>query len=205
MKIGIMGGTFDPIHNGHLEIAKAAYEQFHLDKVWFMPNGNPPHKALTDIGSSVKERLRMVELAIEGQDGFCLEAYEARKKSVSCSYETMEYFNKIYPEDDFYFIIGADSLFAVDRWVHPERLFPTCTILAAYRDEMNTRDKMEKLMHYLRERYHAKCGLLVSPLIDISSSELRERIKEGESIRGFVPKKVEEYIKHEFLYGYKNQ
>ena len=74
MKIGIMGGTFDPIHNGHLEIAKAAYEQFHLDKVWFMPNGNPPHKALTDIGSGVKERLRMVELAIEGQDGFCLEA-----------------------------------------------------------------------------------------------------------------------------------
>ena len=147
MKIGIMGGTFDPIHNGHLEIAKAAYEQFHLDKVWFMPNGNPPHKALTDIGSSVKERLRMVELAIEGQDGFCLEAYEARKKSVSCSYETMEYFNKIYPEDDFYFIIGADSLFAVDRWVHPERLFPTCTILAAYRDERSEEHTSELQSH----------------------------------------------------------
>ncbi len=205
MKIGIMGGTFDPIHNGHLEIAKAAFKQFDLDRVWFMPNGNPPHKALASIGSSIENRLQMVELAIEEYPGFCLEVFEARKKSISCSYKTMEHFTKIYPADDFYFIIGADSLFAVDKWVHPERLFPTCTILAAYRNEMDTKDKMEEQMHYLRERYHAQCELLVSPLIDISSSNLRKRIKEGKSIKGFVPEKVEEYIKKECLYGSENQ
>lgn len=102
MRIGIMGGTFDPIHNGHLAIAKAAYEQFGLDKVWFLPNGNPPHKALTDIGSSIEDRIRMVELAIAGHTGFRLEAYEARRKSISCSYETMEHFTKTYPKDDFF-------------------------------------------------------------------------------------------------------
>ncbi len=204
MRIGIMGGTFDPIHNGHLAIAKTAYEQFRLDKVWFLPNGNPPHKALTDIGSSIEDRIRMVELAIAGHTGFRLEAYEAYRKSISCSYETMEHFTKTYPKDDFFFIVGADSLFTVDKWVHPERLFPTCTILAAFRDEMNTREEMERQIHYLKERYHAKSELLISPVIKVSSSELRERIKAGKSIRGFVPEKVEEYIKKECLYESEN-
>ena len=204
MRIGIMGGTFDPIHNGHLAIAKTAYEQFRLDKVWFLPNGNPPHKALTDIGSSIEDRIRMVELAIAGHTGFRLEAYEARRKSISCSYETMGHFTKTYPKDDFFFIVGADSLFTVDKWVHPERLFPTCTILAAFRDEMDTREEMERQIHYLKERYHAKSELLISPVIKVSSSELRERIKAGKSIRGFVPEKVEEYIKKECLYESEN-
>ena len=200
MNIGIMGGTFDPVHNGHLAIAEAAYEQFGLDRVWFLPNGNPPHKALADIGSSIEDRLKMVQLAIAGRTGFKLEPYEARRKSVSCSYETMEHFSKIYPEHDFYFIIGADSLFTVDKWVHPERLFPTCTILAAFRDEMDTREKMDRQMHYLKEKYHAKSALLLSPIVQISSSEIRERIRDGKSINGFVPDNVEEYIKKDCLY-----
>ena len=205
MNIGIMGGTFDPVHNGHLAIAEAAYEQFGLDRVWFLPNGNPPHKALADIGSSIEDRLKMVQLAIAGRTGFKLEPYEARRKSVSCSYETMEHFSKIYPEHDFYFIIGADSLFTVDKWVHPERLFPTCTILAAFRDEMDTREKMDRQMHYLKEKYHAKSALLLSPIVQISSSEIRERIGDGKSINGFVPDNVEEYIKKECLYESQDQ
>ena len=205
MNIGIMGGTFDPVHNGHLAIAEAAYEQFGLDRVWFLPNGNPPHKALADIGSSIEDRLKMVQLAIAGRTGFKLEPYEARRKSVSCSYETMEHFSKIYPEHDFYFIIGADSLFTVDKWVHPERLFPTCTILAAFRDEKDTREKMDRQMHYLKEKYHAKSALLLSPIVQISSSEIRERIRDGKSINGFVPDNVEEYIKKECLYESQDQ
>jgi len=205
MNIGIMGGTFDPVHNGHLAIAEAAYEQFGLDRVWFLPNGNPPHKALADIGSSIEDRLKMVQLAIAGRTGFKLEPYEARRKSVSCSYETMEHFSKIYPEHDFYFIIGADSLFTVDKWVHPERLFLTCTILAAFRDEMDTREKMDRQMHYLKEKYHAKSALLLSPIVKISSSEIRKRIRDGKSINGFVPDNVEEYIKKECLYESQDQ
>lgn len=204
MKIGIMGGTFDPVHNGHLAIAKAAYEQFGLDKVWFMPNGNPPHKALADISSTIEDRLQMVKLAIAGCTGFRLEVYEASRREVSCSYETMEHFSKTYPENDFYFIVGADSLFTVDKWVHPERLFPTCTILAAFRDEVDTKEEMDRQIDYLKKKYHAKCSLLFSPIIKVSSSELRERIRAGKSIQGFVPEKVEEYIKKECLYESQN-
>lgn len=204
MKIGIMGGTFDPIHNGHLTIAEAAYRQFGLDSIWFMPNGNPPHKEKTSIGSDVEHRIRMVKLAIAGHEGFRLERYEADKRSVSCSYETMEHFKKVHPEDEFYFIIGADSLFAIETWVHPERLFPTCTILAAYRDEKNTAEEMERQIEYLREKYGAKLALLRSPLVDVSSTELRERIRRGENVREYIPDLVGNYITEERLYGSKD-
>ena len=111
MNIGIMGGTFDPVHNGHLAIAEAAYEQFGLDRVWFLPNGNPPHKALADIGSSIEDRLKMVQLAIAGRTGFKLEPYEARRKSVSCSYETMEHLTERLPD----YFVRCHRSFIVNR------------------------------------------------------------------------------------------
>ena len=120
-KIGIMGGTFDPVHNGHLMLAETAYRQFDLDQVWFLPNGNPPHKKEENIGTDARHRSRMVALAIQGRDYCRLEEYEVRRREVSCSYQTLEHFRKQYPEDEFYFIIGADSLFAIETWVHPER------------------------------------------------------------------------------------
>ena len=109
MKIGIMGGTFDPIHNGHLMLGQAAYEAFGLDRVWYMPNGNPPHKETSINGTAIKDRAEMVRLAIAPHRNFRLEMYEANRRDVSYSYSTMEYFKGIYPEDEFYFIIGADS------------------------------------------------------------------------------------------------
>ena len=130
MKIGIMGGTFDPIHNGHLMLGHASYETFSLDQIWFMPNGNPPHKKSETIKSTAEDRMKMTSLAIAPFPEFVLQPYEALREEVSCSYQTMEYFKEMYPEDEFYFIIGADSLMAIETWVHPERIFPTCTILA---------------------------------------------------------------------------
>lgn len=205
MKIGIMGGTFDPIHNGHLMLADTAYRQFALDEIWFLPNGNPPHKKESSIGTDARRRSRMVALAIEGREGFRLEEYEVRRREVSCSYQTLEHFQKIYPEDQFYFIIGADSLFAIDTWVHPERIFSVCTILAACRDDHDSREKMEQQIRYLKEKYkEAKIGLLHSPLMSVSSHELREEIHLGRSIAGYVPEKVEAYIKREGLYESKD-
>ena len=200
MKIGVMGGTFDPIHNGHLMLGQAALEAFDLDKVWYMPNGNPPHKDTALSGTDVQDRVEMVRLAISSCKKFRLETYEANRNDVSYSYRTMEYFKGIYPEDDFYFIIGADSLFMIDQWVHPERLFPTCTILAAYRDEINTREAMEEKIHELKETYHARIRLLVTPLIRISSHELREDVRKGRSIAGWVPDSVNQYILDRQLY-----
>lgn len=200
MKIGIMGGTFDPIHNGHLMLGKAALEAFGLDRVWYMPNGNPPHKDVSSIETDVKDRVEMVRLAISSYREFRLESYEAKRKEVSYSYSTMEYFKGIYPEDDFYFIIGADSLFMIDQWVHPERIFPTCTVLAAYRDEINTRHAMEEKIRELNDTYGARIRLLVTPLVRISSHELRKDVREGRSIESRVPKAVNDYILDNHLY-----
>lgn len=200
MKIGIMGGTFDPIHNGHLLLGKEAYQQFDLDEVWFMPNGNPPHKQSRSIRLDARHRLELVRLAISGFAKFRLEEYEAKRDAVSYTYETMEYFHSKYSSDKFYFIIGADSLFAIESWVHPERIFPLCTILAAYRDEIDTEEEMNVQIHYLQKKYHADIRLLTSSLIDVSSSELRSDLEAGRDITGLVPPEVEAYIRDNGLY-----
>ncbi len=204
MKIGIMGGTFDPIHNGHLMLGETAYKQFHLDEVWFMPNGNPPHKNKITIGSDVNDRLKMVELAIAGKDYFRLEDYEARKIDVSCSYATLEYMKQKHPDNEFYFIIGADSLFSIERWVKPERIFPTCTILAAFRDDIDTCDAMNRQINYLKDKYQAKIELLISPLIRISSSEIREGFRTNHIKDEYLPESVKAYIAERGLYGSEN-
>lgn len=200
MKIGIMGGTFDPIHNGHLMLGHAAYEAFSLDQIWFMPNGNPPHKKSETIKSTAKDRMEMTSLAIEPFKEFVLQPYEALREEVSCSYQTMEHFHESYPEDEFYFIIGADSLMAIETWVHPERIFPTCTILATYRDEVKTKEEMNRQIQYLSEKYGAKICLLETPLMPVASHELREELKEGKDVSSYVPKAVCGYIEEHHLY-----
>lgn len=201
MKIGIMGGTFDPIHNGHLMLGETAYHQYQLDKVWFMPNGNPPHKKQTNIGTNALKRMEMVKLAIEDKEYFMLQDYEVKKESVSPTYQTLAHFKEIYPDDTFYYIIGADSLFSIERWLHPELIFPNCIILAACRDEVNSSEEMNRQIEYLCEKYNAKIQFLASPLVDVSSSELRKMMKEKRLFTGLIPQKVEEYITKEGLYG----
>ncbi|MBQ8803581.1 MAG: nicotinate-nucleotide adenylyltransferase [Tyzzerella sp.] len=199
MKIGIMGGTFDPIHKGHLMLGEYARELFALDEIWFMPNGNPPHKLNENIESQTNHRVEMVKRAIEGNAGFVLQLYEVNRKEVNYSYKTMEHFKEVYPDNKFYFIIGADSLFALERWVHPERLLKTCIILAAYRDGKDTKE-MEAQIQYLNEKFDADIRLLNTPNVDISSSEIRRRMKSGESIEDLVPESVYSYIQSEQLF-----
>lgn len=203
MKIGIMGGTFDPIHNGHLMLGKAALAQYALDEVWFMPNGNPPHKE--NITAPIAARCKMTELAIENTMEFRLELYEAGQRGISYSFETMEHFHKTRKSDKFYFIIGADSLFMIESWVKPERIFPVCTLLAACRDEISTPEKMKRQIRHLEESYGAEIGILKAPLMPVSSHELREWIRAGRDFTDYVPEKVAEYIKKEGLYGAQNK
>lgn len=199
MKIGIVGGTFDPIHNGHLMLGAYAYDNFQLDKIWFMPNGNPPHKS-GEI--DVDFRLDMVKLAIEDKDEFCLSTFEVEEEKHSYSYATLEKLHQLYPKDTFYFIIGADSLFTIELWKEPARVLQACIILAACRDDKDI-DKMNKQIAYLTEKYNAEIKLLKMPLIDISSSDIRKKQENGENIDAFVPKKVLEYIKAHKLYEVK--
>ncbi len=199
MKIGIMGGTFDPIHNGHLMLGEYAYKEFQLDQIWFMPNGNPPHKSSNTIESQTRNRVEMVRRAILGTEYFVLQLYEVENKAVHYSYKTMEYFKQIYPQHEFYFIIGADSLFSIEKWVHPEILLKDCVMLAAYRDEKGTEEMLAQIQ-YLNEKYDADIRLLNTPNVDISSSEIREKLKEGQAIQGMIPDSVYAYIEEKQLY-----
>lgn len=199
MKIGILGGTFDPIHNGHLMLARHARDVLGMDEVWFMPNGNPPHKTSDSIETNTKHRLAMIQKAINDDTGFVIQSYEIKRKETNYSYLTMEQFKEMYAGYEFYFIIGADSLYAIESWKHPERLMKTCTILAACREDKN-QDDMQKQIAYLKEKYDADIRLMNTEAIDISSTEIRSCVKERGSIEHLVPAAVCEYIKENGLY-----
>lgn len=203
MKIGIMGGTFDPIHIGHLLLGEFAYEDFGLDEIWFLPNGNPPHKD-TPAGAdeqkdALSHRVEMVKRAIEGVPYFRLNLSEAVTDRHSYTYETMQKFNRLYPDDKFFFILGADSLFSIEKWMYFREIFPTCTILAAMRDDKDA-DEMKRQIRYLCDRYGADIKLLQAPLVEISSTTIRRRAADGKSVRYMVPDAVGEYITKHNLY-----
>ena len=198
-QIGIMGGTFDPIHHGHLLLGHQAREEYHLQEIWFMPSGQPPHKKDHQV-TEAQFRWEMAELALEGQEGFRLSDFELCRPGTTYTAQTLALLHEDYPDTRFYFIIGADSLFTIDQWSHPERIFPTCTILAAYRDEINTRKAMEDKILELSKTYHARIRLLVTPLMKISSHELREAVRSGKSITQWVPEPVAAYIQENHLY-----
>ena len=199
MKIGIMGGTFDPIHNGHLMLGHFARDFFKLDEIWFMPNGTPPHKVDDSIELRTNHRVEMVKRAISKEKDFVLQLYEVENKAVNYSYLTMEHFREVYPKHEFYFIIGADSLFNIEKWKCPERLLKTCVLLAAYRDGKNKKE-MDEQIGYLNEKYGADIRLLSTPNVDISSSEIREKLKVHEDITEAMPACVYEYILENQLY-----
>ena len=199
MKIGIMGGTFEPIHIGHLLLGEFAYEDFGLDEIWFLPNGNPPHKETLDTEEAMHHRIEMVRLAIKSNPNFSLNLSEADTKKHSYTYQTMRHFNEIYPKDEFYFILGADSLFAFEEWKDFREIFTTCTILAAMRDDKDA-SAMKGQIRYLTEAYGAHIELLRAPLVEISSTTIRERAAKGLSVRYMVPDIVADYIKEKNLY-----
>ena len=154
-KTGILGGTFDPIHNGHIQMALTAAKEYGLDEVWLMPNGSPPHKNDRLITAKPSERLAMTQLAIEDcrqemgeKCPLVLCDYEIKRRRTSYSYETMEHFNDLYPDREFYFIIGADSLMDLTLWMEPERLVKTCILLAAVRSGKDESALEEKIREY---------------------------------------------------------
>lgn len=199
MKIGIMGGTFDPIHIGHLLLGEFAYEDFGLDEIWFIPNGNPPHKVTDDTREALRHRIEMVRLAIEDVPYFKLDLCEADVEKHSYTYQTMLKFNREHPEDEFYFILGADSLFAIEEWKYFQEIFPTCIILAAMRDDKDA-ESMKEQIRYLSRQYGARIELLQAPLVEISSTTIRNRTCRDLSVRYMVPDVVADYLKSHKLY-----
>ena len=197
-KVGIMGGTFDPIHIGHLIIAEKAREQFHLDEVLFMPSGTPYMKNIDEVlpGSI---RSEMTKLAIEENPLFSISTIEIEKEGSTYTYETLETLHDKNPNTEYYFILGADSLFAIEHWKNPEKIFADCHILAAVRNDKNA-EEMETQAVYLKEKFNADISLIETGHIEISSSMIRELVKDGHSIRYLVPDAVYDYIIKNKLY-----
>ena len=196
IKTGIMGGTFDPIHNGHLIIARYAYEQLGLDEIWFMTSGNPPHKR--DRGhTKAAIRHEMLELAIDGCNGFVPCDYEVRRSEYSYSALTLEHFKEEYPDREFYFIIGQDSLHYLDKWYMPEKIVSLAKIPVYPRaSDIN----LDEDIRAMSESLDTEFIKIDAPLFGISSTEIRKRVSEGKSISFMVPERVEEYIIEKGLY-----
>lgn len=197
-KIGIMGGTFNPIHSAHLLMGRWAQEFAGLDAVLFIPAGCPYMKNNTGILEG-KKRLHMVELSIQGQEDFTVSDIEIKRQGNTYTYETLQELHTQYPLAELYFIVGADSLYNLEKWVHPELILKNAVLIAAARNGADLKELTLKASE-LSEKFGGNIQLMDFPAFDVSSTMLRERIREGKSIRYLTTDAVCDYIKDNQLY-----
>lgn len=194
MKIGILGGSFDPIHKGHLHMALQAYQQYHLDEVWLVPNGNAPHKD-TDKMADAKHRLAMCRLIAQQYPFLKTCAMEMESETYSYTYLTMTKLHERYPEHEFYFIMGADSLDYFEKWKNPQIIADCCKLLVVNRDDFSEDDLKEKI-NKINQLFPADIGIVHCSKVNISSTELREKLNKNDVLPA-----VYDYICRHSLYG----
>lgn len=192
MKIGILGGTFNPIHTGHTVCAANVMEQFGLDKIIFIPSRTPVHKELAG-NIDLQHRINMIELAIKNNSNFELSKIEVLRKEASYSVITVDDLKKQNPESEFYFILGADSFNTLKSWKEAEKFVQMVSFIVLMRNG-ETVDK--SILDWVKKAYIAK-----NNKIDVSSTQIRDLIKKNKSINGLVCEEVEEYIRKKMLYA----
>lgn len=197
-KIGILGGTFDPIHLGHLQMAEESYRQAGLDQVLFMPSKIPPHKQNQNITAETK-RAAMIKLAIRNKPQFIYSDLELKRQGFTYTADTLRILQEQNSDQEYYFILGGDSLLQLNEWYHPEEIMRRVVILAISRYGMG-REKIRHQIDYLARNYQAKIQVVEMPRIDISSSEIRDRVRQGKPLDGWVSPAVETYIQDHCLY-----
>ena len=189
MKIGIFGGTFDPVHQGHLVLARSAREEFRLDKVFFIPTWITPHKTAESPAASGKQRYDMLELALQKENEFFVSEAEIKRKGISYTIDTLKIFRRDFPKDEFFLILGADSYQHFPSWKDPQEIAAMVHFLIAPREGC-------KLI-----LDPVKTSLISMKPFSLSASEIRARFKEGKSVTdNQVPGKVLEYIHQHGLY-----
>lgn len=194
-KVGIIGGTFNPIHLAHTYIAYEAKKQLDLDKVIFIPAGNPPHKNEGVLSANL--RYKMVEMAISDFEDFNISDYEIKKQGYSYTYETLKEFKS--KDNELYFITGADCLLNIEKWKNPEGIFKLSTFVVFNRGGYDNK----KLIHQkdkIEKKYNTTIKFLDIINLEISSSMIRERIKEDKRVDFFLCKEVADYIREYKLY-----
>lgn len=193
-RLGILGGTFDPIHMGHLVMASYAYDALELDEVWFMPAQSPPHK--DRLITEVEHRVQMCRLAVSHDSRFEVNDLDLQGDSPSYTSELLARVHQQLPSTELVFLIGADSLVSFPTWYQPERILQLATLGIAERPGTVVRKDLLNSLTHLRDRV----TLYDSPLIEISSTEIRNRCSAGKSITYLVPELVESYIVQNGLY-----
>ncbi|MCT4621427.1 MAG: nicotinate-nucleotide adenylyltransferase [Marinisporobacter sp.] len=198
-RIGIMGGTFDPIHYGHLVIAEQIRCEYNLEKVIFIPAGTPPHKSNLRVTDS-KHRYFMTLLATITNPYFEVSKIELESEEVSYTIHTIEKLKKVYREDtDLYFITGADAICELDTWKKVKELTKLCKFIAATRPGLES-SQVDAKINELKEIYGADIGKIDLPALAISSTDIRNRIRDEQSIKYLLPEPVEYYIYKNNLY-----
>lgn len=199
LKIGICGGTFDPIHMGHLAIAELVRCELNLDKVLFIPSGMPPHKDINFVTNPF-HRLNMVKCAIADNPYFEAVDIEVNRKGYTFTVDTLNELHKIYPpETIFYYIIGADVVMDLSTWKRAEEVFVLTKFAAVMRAGYLDNDFNERIKA-LRQKYDIDIRSIEAPLIEISSTLIRDRLNDNKSVKYLVSECVEEYIKENNLY-----
>lgn len=196
--IGILGGTFDPIHNGHLLAAEWAREAFKLDELIFIPAARPPHKDLQGVLES-RHRYRMVELAIGDNPGFSVSPIELERAGYSYTVDTITHYLQTYPGIKIQFIIGIDALQIIYTWKDLDRLLTLCRFIVVTRPGYEL-DKKAACFQSVPAEIWERTEFLVIPALEISSSDIRRRVAHGKTIKYLLPSKVEKYIKDNCLY-----
>ncbi|WP_437185746.1 nicotinate-nucleotide adenylyltransferase [Planctomicrobium sp. SH668] len=197
MKIGVYGGTFDPIHHAHLLLAESAREQCGLDEVWFIPAFQSPFKEAV-AAATPKQRIEMLRLAVAGFPVFRVMDLEVKRKEVSYTVETLRQIAQQRPDDQLFLLMGADSLSDFPRWKEPEGILKLATIIAVNRFE--TPPDLESIRSTLGEQAASSIQVVSMPGINISASSIRIRVSEQRSIRFQTPRAVEQYIEHYRMY-----
>ena len=197
MKIGIMGGTFDPIHYAHLATAEFIRAQYKLDKIIFIPTGNPPHKLLNV--TNKYDRYNMVLVSTENNDDFLVFDTEIKNETKTYTVDTLRFLKKSYSNCEFYFITGADAICNIETWKDVEENFKLANFIAATRPGISLLQSQEKIEN-LREKYNANIISVYVPSLDISSTYIRQQIKDKKSVRYLLPENVQKYIQDKNLY-----
>ncbi len=198
LRVGIYGGTFAPIHNGHIASAKAFMEQMKLDYMFIIPAGIPPHKQI-DFSDEPLYRLRMCELAFEGIDGVIISDCEIKRGGRSFTYDTLKEFSR--PDTRLFLMCGTDMVLTFDTWYKFEEIFKLCYPVYVRRenDAILTKRVVDKISEYY-EKYGVMFRRIVTEPIELSSTQIRRRVAAGKSISGMVPPKVEQFIYENRLY-----
>ncbi len=208
MRIGIFGGTFNPVHVGHIRGSISVYEAFELDRVIFIPTGIPPHKK--DDVAPAEYRYKMVSLSVEGLKNFYVSRVEIDSNRVNYTIDTIKSLQNKYKNDDMFFVVGTDAFFYFDLWKDCEELVKLISFILMKRPEYNIKPIVRKYGNRLEfvtvdKKFGSKpvkgCVYIYTPpAFDISSSMIRYKIKKGEAIKYLVPEKVENFIKDKGLY-----